>query len=137
MLRSKKAISLFLVVLFLFAGLCGCDSEFDKARAKNHSMKQETKLNITDIEVSNVEIDWASSSGHYLDVVGIVKNNSSKKASSITLTLYLYESGSVVLTEKDYIFDLGPYDENSFKIMVDQTKWFSCDDYVVKITDVF
>lgn len=139
---SKKTIFLFMAVGFLFAGLCGCNSEFDKERARieeNKFIQQEAELKISDFEVSNVTIDYVGSSSYsnYLDVVGIVKNKSNKKASSITLTIYLYQNDSVVLTEKEYVFDLGPYDENSFEFMIDRIKLLTCDEYVVKVTNVF
>ena len=51
--------------------------------------------------------------------------------------LYLYQNDSVVLTEKEYVFDLGPYDENSFEFMIDRIKLLTCDEYVVKVTNVF
>ncbi len=138
---SRKIICLLIIVMTIFVGLCGCDSEFDKVRGKtetNKLVKQESEPKVSDFEVSNVEIDYVGSSSYssYLDVVGIVKNNSNKKASSITLTIYLYQNDSVVLTEKDYVFDLGPYDENTFEISVDKIKILTCDEYIVKVTDV-
>ena len=141
-MSSRKKIPLFIIVISIFIGLCACNNEFEKAREtleNNKTIRQEAELKISDFEVSNVEIDFAGSSfySNYLDVVGTVKNKSNKKASSITLTLYLYQNDSLVLTEKDYVFDLGPYDENSFKFMVDQVKLLTCDNYVVKVTDVF
>lgn len=130
------------MIMALLAGLSGCDNEFDEARANlktNKYIKQEAELEISDFEVSNVEIDYVGSSsyGSYLDVIGIVKNNSNKKASSITLKIYLYQDGKIVLTDEDYVFDLGPYDESSFEFMVDKVKLLTCDEYVVKVTDVF
>ena len=141
-MSSRKKIPLFIIVIAIFIGLCGCDNEFEKAREtleNNKTIRQEAELKISDFEVSNVEIDFAGSSyySNYLDVVGTVKNKSNKKASSITLTLYLYQNDSLVLTEKDYVFDLGPYDENSFEFMVDRVKLLTCDNYVVKVTSVF
>ena len=138
----SKKIALLIMIMALLAGLYGCDNEFDEARANlktNKYIKQEAELEISDFEVSNVEIDYVGSSsyGSYLDVIGIVKNNSNKEASSITLKIYLYQDGNVVLTDEDYVFDLGPYDESSFEFMVDKVKLLTCDEYVVKVTDVF
>lgn len=141
-MSSKKIICLLIIVIIAFLGLCGCNNEFDRARENmetNKILKQESIPKISDFEVSNVEIDFAGSSyySNYLDVVGIVKNKSNKKASSITLTIYLYQNDSVVLTEKEYVFDLEPYDENSFEFMIDRIKLLTCDEYVVKVTSVF
>ncbi len=141
-MSSRKKITLFIIVIAIFIGLCGCDNEFEKAREtleNNKIFRKEAELQISDFEVLNVEIDFAGSSfySNYLDVVGTIKNKSNKQASSITLTLYLYQNDSVILTEKDYVFDLGPYDENSFEFMVDRVKLFTCDEYVVKVTSVF
>ena len=139
---SRKIISFFIIVLVIFCSLCGCNSEFDRARENtktNKIIKQESTPKISDFEVVNVGIDYVGSSSYssYLDVVGTIKNNSNKKASSITLTVYLYQNDSIVLTEKDYVFDLGAYDENTFEISVDKIKLLTCDEYLVKITDVF
>ena len=139
---SRKIISSFIMVLVIFCGLCGCNSEFDRVRENtetNKIIKQESTPKISDFEVVNVGIDYVGSSSYsrYLDVVGTIKNNSNKKASSITLTVYLYKNDNIVLTEKDYVFDLGAYDENTFEISVDKIKLLTCDEYIVKITDVF
>lgn len=139
---DKKIISLLIIVTVIFSGLCGCNNDFDNAREMteaNKFLKQESKPKISDFEVLNVGIDYVGLSyySNYLDVVGIVKNKSNKKASSITLTIYLYQNDSVVLTEKEYVFDLEPYDENSFEFMIDKTKLLTCDEYVVKVTSVF
>lgn len=139
---SRRIISFFIIALVIFCSLCGCNNEFDRARENtetNKILKQESKPKISDFEVLNVGIDYVGSSSYsnYLDVVGIVKNKSNKKASSITLTIYLYQNDSVVLTEKEYVFDLEPYDENSFEFMIDKTKLLTCDEYVVKVTSVF
>lgn len=93
----------------------------------------------SDLEVQNVEIDYSQSSSYsnYLHIVGLIKNKSNKKASSITLTLYLYQNDSLVLTEKEYVFDLGAYDENSFDFLIDREKLLTCDEYIVRVTDVF
>ena len=109
---SRKIISSFIMVLVIFCGLCGCNSEFDRVRENtetNKIIKQESTPKISDFEVVNVGIDYVGSSSYssYLDVVGTIKNNSNKKASSITLTVYLYQNDNIVLTEKDYVFDLG------------------------------
>lgn len=139
---ASKKLCIFMTLVVLLLGLCACDSDFDKARDERESnkiLRQAMAIQTSDLEVSNVEIDYINSSSYssYLDVVGIVKNKSAKEASSVTLTLYLYSGDRVILTEKDYVFDLGPYDENSFKFMVDQVKLLTCDRYVVKVTDVF
>ena len=138
---SRKIIPFFIIALVVFCGFCGCNSEFDRARENteaNKILKQESIPKISDFEVVNVEIDYVGSSSYsnYLDVVGTIKNNSNKKASSIILTVYLYQNGSIILTKKDYVFDLGAYDENTFEISVDKIKLLTCDEYVVKITDV-
>lgn len=151
-MENSKRITVFILLIALLTGLCGCDNEFDEAREKIEENKiirqeaeiqeskiQEPKIQISDIEVSNVEIDYLRSSSYsnYLHVVGVVKNKSNIQAKAITLTIYLYQNDSLILTEKDYIFDLGPYDENSFDFMVDSMKLFMCDKYIVKVTDVF
>ena len=139
---SRRIISFFIIALVIFCSLCGCNNEFDRARENtetNKILKQESKPKISDFEVVNVGIDYVGSSSYssYLDIVGTIKNNSNKKASSITLTVYLYQNDSIILTEKDYVFDLGAYDENTFEISVDKIKLLTCDEYLVKITDVF
>lgn len=141
-MSSSKRIVSFIIIIVLLAGLCGCDTEFDEAREKieeNRFFRQESKLLTSDLEVQNVEIDYSQSSSYsnYLHVVGLIKNKSNKKASSITLTLYLYQNDSLVLTEKEYVFDLGPYDENSFDFLIDRVKLLTCDEYIVRVTDVF
>ena len=139
---GKKIILLLITVLVVLSMLCGCNNEFDNLRERietNKQIKEDSKPRASDFEVSNVAIDyWQSSSySNYLHIVGIVKNKSNKKASSITLTIYLYQNDSLVLTEKEYVFDLGPYDENSFDFMIDKVKLLTCDEYVVKVTEVF
>lgn len=139
---GKKIIFLLITVLAVVSVLCGCNNEFDNARDRletNKQIKEEFKLKVSDFEISNVEIDYLNSSSYssYLHVVGIIKNKSNKKASSATLTIYLYQNEEVVLTEKEYVFDLGPCDENSFDFMVDKVKLLTCDKYVVKVTEVF
>lgn len=141
-MSSSKSITVFIIVITLLNGLCGCDTEFDDVRERiedNRIIRQESKLQISDIEVLNVEIDYLQSSSYsnYLHVVGIVKNKSNIQASSIALTIYLYKNNSLILTEKEYVFDLGPYDENSFDFMIDKVKLLTCDEYVVKVTNVF
>ncbi len=141
-MSSSKSVMLFIIVIALLVGLCGCDNDFDKVREEieeNRFIRQESKLLTSDFEVQNVEIDYLQSSSYsnYLHVVGLVKNKSNKKARSITLTLYLYRNDSLVLTEKEYIFDLGPYDQNSFEFMIDRVKLLTCDEYTVRVTDVF
>lgn len=141
-MSSSKRIVSFIIFIVLLAGLCGCDTEFDEAREKieeNRFFRQESKLLTSDFEVQNVEIDYSQSSSYsnYLHIVGIIKNKSNKKASSITLTLYLYQNDSLVLTEKEYVFDLGAYDENSFDFLIDRVKLLTCDEYIVRVTDVF
>lgn len=141
-MSSSKRIFSFIIVIALLIGLCGCDDEFDKAREKidvNRLTRYENKPQISDIEVLNVEIDYLQSSSYsnFLYVVGIVKNKSNTKVSSITLTRYLYQNDSLILTEKEYIFDLGAYDQNSFEFMIDRVKLLTCDEYIVKVTDVF
>lgn len=141
-MSSNKGIIVFITVIALLFGLCGCDSEFDDARMEienNRLDRNESKLQISDIEVSNVEIDYLQSSSYsdYLHVVGVVKNKSNIQANSIALTIYLYQNDSLVLTEKEYVFDLGAYDENSFDFLIDRVKLLTCDEYVVKVTNVF
>lgn len=151
-MSSSKCITVSILLIALLLGLCGCDNEFDEARERIEENRiirqeseiqetkiQESKIQISDIEVSNIEIDYLQSSSYsnYLHVVGVVKNKSSIEANAITLTIYLYQNDNLILTEKEYIFDLGPYDENSFDFMVDRVKLFMCDEYIVKVTDVF
>lgn len=141
-MSSSKGIISILIVIALLVGLCGCDAEFDKAREQieeNRFIKQESKIQISDLDVLNVEIDYSKSNSYsnYLHVVGIVKNKSNIQASSITLTIYLYQNDSLILTEKEYIFDLGPYDENTFDFLIDKVKLLTCDEYIVRVTDVF
>lgn len=141
-MSSSKGIISILIVIALSVGLCGCDAEFDKAREQieeNRFIMQESKIQISDLDVLNVEIDYLQSSSYsnYLHVVGIVKNKSNIQASSITLTIYLYQNDSLILTAKEYVFDLGPYDENSFDFMIDKVKLRMCDEYIVKVTNVF
>lgn len=141
MLKIKRIISLVLAAVLLF-GLCGCNSEFDIAREEieeNKSVREESKLHTSDFLVKDVAIDyWQSSTySNYLHVVGLVENISDKKANSITLTIYLYQNDNLILTEKEYIFDLGPYDQNSFDFMIDKVKLLTCDEYIVRVTDAF
>ena len=141
-MSSSKRIMSFIIVVAFWVGLCGCDDDFDKARGKieeNRVIRQESKLLISDFEILNVEIDYLQSSSYsnYLHVIGVVKNKTNKKASSITLTIYLYQNDSLILTEKEYIFDLGSYDQNSFDFMIDKVKLLTCDEYIVRVTDVF
>lgn len=139
---GKKITLLLITVLVVLSVLCGCNNEFDNLRERietNKQIKEDSKPKASDFEVSNVEIDYLQSSSYsnYLHIVGIVKNKSNKKASSITLTIYLYQNDNIVLTKKEYVFDLAPYDENSFDFMIDKVKLLTCDEYVVKVTDVF
>lgn len=139
---AKKITLLLITVLVVLSVFCGCNNEFDNVRDRletNKQIKEDSKLKVSDFEVSNVEIDYLQSSSYsnYLHIVGIVKNKSNKKASSITLTLYLYQNDSLVLTEKEYVFDLGPYDRNSFDFLIDRVKLLTCDEYTVRVTDVF
>ena len=139
---GKKITLLRITVLVVLSVLCGCNNEFDNLRERietNKQIKEDSKPKASDFEVSNVEIDYLQSSSYsnYLHIVGIVKNKSNKKASSITLTIYLYQNDNIVLTKKEYVFDLAPYDENSFDFMIDKVKLLTCDEYVVKVTDVF
>ena len=141
-MSRSKSILFFLIIIVLLTGLCGCDSEFEAAReqiVENEFNRFISTPQITDFEVRNVEIDYVGSSSYssFMDVVGVVRNKTGKTVSSLTLTLYLYKNGSVILTEKDYVFDLGPYDENSFEFMVDRVKLLTCDEYMVKVTNVF
>ena len=141
-MSGNKGIIVCITAIALLFGLCGCDSEFDDVREElenNRFVKEEYKLQISDIEVSNVEIDYSRSSsyGNYLHIVGVVKNKSNIQANSIALTIYLYQNDILILTEKEYVFDLGAFDENSFDFIIDRVKLLTCDEYIVKVTNVF
>ena len=138
----KRIVALLMIGTVLFIVFCGCDNQFEdirKQREINNFSKQEEKISVSDIQVLNTKIDYlqASSYSSFLHVVGIAKNNSNQEANCITLTIYLYQNDSVVLTEREYVYDLGPGDENSFDFLIDEVKLLTCDEYVVKVTDVF